>query len=184
MKKIHVYVGMGACLALCMLVACAEKPSYSKPAQKSNKQESSEQRLEPEAMNPINAANTPGGVSNGGENGEKSCQSDDDCVLMPENGCFGCMKKGGSHKAVNKAFREEFLKANMQSCLAQIKKDPPNGEYEKNGSCAMTGTKCNNGLCELKVQSQEEKQADLEKMKKEMQAQRMAQSGQGHNMGR
>src|SRR5688572_23933439 len=72
---------------------------------------------------------------------QKSCKSDDDCVLFAAD-CCGC-NQGGKQSAINKKFAAELNKAKQQSCsttvcMQMISNDP---------SCKATGAACLNGSC-------------------------------------
>lgn len=186
MKRLSLYAGLGASLALCMLVACSDKASNAKPApRKANADavdRSSTETPEPaEAVNPISAATT------GAD--ETSCSNDQDCALMPvgldgsgQLDCYGCMRKKGSHRAVNKTTQEAFVKANMQRCMGEFQKVNPAPGAESAGACQLDGAWCNNGTCTLKKLSKAEKEAQQQERQRAMQ-EHQQRNGNGQGMG-
>lgn len=201
MKNKVILLGLTICagLSLGLALGCSGKEEVRERTRYRSPQEPNSVRQRPAAKPPVKKEEaTDAAITPMQEQGMMPSDSDiddadtvctpgqdDACVLIPRDGCFGCMKEGDGHVAVNKEAAKRIMMPRKDECLPQIKdmmKNPEQAQNQKpsnDPSCRYNKAVCSDaGRCELGQMTQEE----MQKMQEQMEsAQR--QMGQRDNGG-
>ena len=185
MKNINLKAGLGLFLSLCCIAGCSDKAA-------SAKKPSEDARASQEIESPISGAESEAEAAaealarnKNVPAANRSCKSSDECTLVPAEGCFGCMKKGGQHFAVNKNGAMEIMQQREKECKPQLQnfKGPQQGDMSTDIVCQTNGAKCVSGVCQAVKLSDAEFKARQELIKKKIEEMQKRQRESGGQQG-
>jgi len=208
MKKLRFKTSLGVVLALSFLVGCSNKGSSSDQGYTNSDAKPSEPTIKKEPAkedNIVDGANHNGvppaqPSEQPGEPGEQpsqanlACNSEDDCALIPNNDCFGCLKPGGSHVVTTQKHASQLWQQKRQACEPELKKffesmqaekrELKKEEMSQDPSClAFNGVACQQGQCVGVLLNDEQLKARAEKIQRLRQQGQQGQGQRGPQMG-
>jgi hypothetical protein len=172
MKKFVYKTGLGVALALSLLAGCSNKDTENSSHNSVTKPKDVRTTVikEPAEEAPVENANEP---MQPPMQGSLACSSEDDCALVPNGDCFGCMKPGGSHIVTTQQQASKMWEQKRATCEPQLKQffssQPKKEEMSQDPSCkAFNGVACQQGQCVGVLLNEAQLKARAEKMRQRM----------------